>query len=146
MDSNVKKKHDDICKRISLNIPSVSRWSWDEMFNTALVVFDKSDMDVIYIPITQEFDAQWDFTTIENAPSHFYTYFNRVFGVVPGQKIFTSTDTTGTILFAVWWPWGDGKKISLRVGLFDGNETNQPDQFKEFLRNWFHIQDPNSDS
>ena len=129
-----------------MNISSESQWCWDEKFNTALVVFDKCDRDVIYIPITQEFDTQWDFTTIEKSPPRFYTYFNRVFGVVPGQKVFTSTNASGTILFAVWWPWGDGEKISLRVGLHEDDKIADPDRLKESLYNWFHIQDQTSDS
>ena len=116
------------------------------MFNTALVVFDKCDMDVIYIPITQEFDNQWDFATIERSPSSFYTYFNRVFGVVPGQKVFTSTNASGTILFAVWWPWGDGNKISLRVGLYDTDRDTGRDLLKSALYRLLPIQDQSADA
>jgi hypothetical protein len=146
MTSTRRQKHDGICARISLNVPSENQWCWDEMFNTALVVFDKCDMDLIYIPMTQEFDTQWDFTTIGNAPPPFYTFFNRVFGIVPGQKIFTATDASGTMLFAVWWPWGDGNKISLRVGLHVGDIDKGPDQRKDSLCRWFHIKDQPSDS
>jgi len=146
MTSAKRHKHSGICARISLNLPPENQWCWDEMFNTALVVFDKCDMDLIYIPITQEFDAQWDFSTIENASPPFYTYFNRVFGIVPGQKIFTSTDAAGAILFAVWWPWGDGNKISLRVGLYDSDEVKNPNQRKDCLCHWFQIKDQTPDT
>lgn len=134
----------DICRKISLNIPSTSQWSWDNRLKTAMVVFDKEEMDVVYIPITLEFDTRWDYTTIESSPSHFYEYFKRVFGIIPGQKIFASTDGSGTILFAVWWPWGDGNKISLRVGLYNGNDTTDMDLIKDSLSQWFQIKDQNS--
>ncbi len=146
MTSTRSEKLNDISTRICMNIPSECQWCWDEMFNTALVVFDKCDMDVIYFPITQEFDAQWDFTTIGKAPPNFTAYFNRIFGIVPGQKIFTAAEATGTILFAVWWPWGDGIKISLRVGLFEDDETSPPDHLRDLLCRWFHIQEQTSDT
>jgi hypothetical protein len=137
-------QHADICSKISLNIPSTSQWSWDNRLQTAMVVFDKGDRDVVYIPLTQEFDTQWDFTSVDNSPAPFYAYFKSVFGIIPGQKIFTSTDGTGTMLFAVWWPWGDGNKISLRVGLYNDSDTNHPEYFKESLAKWFQIKEQKS--
>ena len=134
----------DICSKISLNIPSTSPWSWDNRLKTAMVVFDKEEMDVVYIPITLEFDTRWDYATIESSPPHFYEYFKREFGIIPGQKIFASTDGSDTILFAVWWPWGDGNKISLRVGLYNGNDTNDMNLIKDSLTQWFQIKDQNS--
>ena len=111
-----------------------------------MVVFDKGDRDVVYIPLTQEFDTQWDFKSVDNSPAPFYSYLKSVFGIIPGQKIFTSTDGTGTMLFAVWWPWGDGNKISLRVGLYNDSDTNHLEYFKESLSKWFQIKEQKSDT
>jgi hypothetical protein len=138
--SKIQKKFSDICVKISLNVPPHCSWCWDEVFGTALVVFDRSDMDLVYIPMTLEFDAQWDMASIDKAPPHFSNYFNRVFGIMPGQKIFTTADSSGLILFAVWWPWGDGAKISLRVGLFSPAEDRVVrHQIKALLTDWFHL-------
>jgi hypothetical protein len=143
MISTDSKHFADICSKISLNIPSTSQWSWDNRLKTAMVVFDKGDMDVVYIPIAVEFDTQWDFKTIENSPPHFCEFFKRVFGIIPGQKIFASSDGSGTILFAVWWPWGDGNKISLRVGIYNVDDATDPNLFKKSLSKWLQIKDQN---
>lgn len=138
--STARKKFGDICAKISLNLPSRCAWCWDEVFGTALVVIDRSDMDLMYIPMTQEFDARWDMASIDKAPPHFSSYFKRVFGIVPGQKMFTSANGNGSILFAVWWPWGDGAKISLRVGLFSPSEDAvDRHRIKAHLTDWFHL-------
>ena len=140
MMSKMQKKFSGICVKISLNVPSHCTWCWDEVFDTALVVFDRSDMDLVYIPMTLEFDAQWDIASIDKAPPHFSSYFNRVFGIMPGQKIFTTADSSGLILFAVWWPWGDGAKISLRVGLFSpADDRVARHQIMALLTDWFHL-------
>ncbi len=138
MMSTTQRKFSDICTRISLNLPSRCAWCWDEVFGTALVVFDCGDMDLVYFPMTQEFEAQWDMASIDRAPRHFQGYVNKVFGIIPGQKVFTVTcDHT---LFAVWWPWGDGAKISLRVGLLTpAGEPIDQRLNKERLTDWFHL-------
>jgi hypothetical protein len=140
MMSSMQQKFSGICAKISLNVPPHSTWCWDEVFGTALVVFDRSDLDLMYIPLTLEFDAQWDMASIDRAPTHFSRYFNGVFGIMPGQKIFTAADGDGAILFAVWWPWGDGAKISLRVGLFSpAVDKAARHQIKALLTDWFHL-------
>jgi hypothetical protein len=139
--STTLQKFYGICVKISLNVPPHCTWCWDEVFGTALVVFDRSDLDLVYIPMTLEFDAQWDMDSIDRAPPHFASYFNSVFGIMPGQKIFTAANGDGLILFAVWWPWGDGAKISLRVGLFSPADVKLArHRVKALLTDWFRLQ------
>lgn len=140
MQSEQLQKLSDTCTRIGLNIPAENAWYWDDRFDTATVVFDRSEMDLILFPITQEFDRQWDIANIAHVPEPFCRYFNKVFGIIPGQKTFTLEVGDGTVLFAVWWPWGNGRKISLRVGLFSPEtvETGKPDG-PAHLRQWFGI-------
>ena len=95
--STIQQKFCGICVKISLNVPPHCTWCWDEVFGTALVVFDRSDLDLVYIPMTLEFDAQWDMASIDKAPPHFASYFNSVFGIMPGQKIFTAANGDGLI-------------------------------------------------
>jgi hypothetical protein len=78
--------------------------------------------------------------SIDKAPPHFSNYFNKVFGIVPGQKIFTAADGDVLILFAVWWPLGDGAKISLRVGLFSpADDKLTRHQIRALLTDWFRL-------
>ena len=129
-----------ICKRISLNIPNEDKWRWDGRFNTALVTFEKKDMELIYFPIMQEFTKQWDFVSIDHAEGSFFEFFNDQFGLVPGQQIFTSEDDSGIILFATWWPWGDDLRFSLRVGLYANGQKGLNDhEIKAYLTEWLGI-------
>jgi len=138
MTSTTQRKFGDICARISLNVPSRCAWCWDEVFGMALVVFDRGDMDLVYFPMTQEFEALWDIASIDRAPQHFRRHVNETFGIIPGQKIFTVTDAH--TLFAVWWPWGDGAKISLRVGLLmPAGEVADQRLIKAQLVDWFRL-------
>ena len=137
---NNMKQFESICGRISLNIPSTCIWEWDKEFNTALVVFDKDDAELIYFPMIKEFDQQWDYFSIDDSSQQVKKYINSLFGIMPGQNIFTSTEVADMILFAAWWPWGGDSKISLRVGLLPLKEqASNKSENKRYLAKWFNL-------
>ena len=105
----------------------------------ALIAFEKEDMGAILSTVSNEFDRQWDATTISNASGLIGELANSFFGISPGQIIFTSEQGAGLILFAAWWPWGNGSTISLRIGIFSLEErTFDKDKKKKHLTEWFH--------
>ena len=133
-------KFTDICANISLNLPEDSKWRWDDTFQTALVAFEKSDGDLVLFPLIKEFDHHWDFTSLGQASGLFFDFFQTAFGVIPGQRVFTSEDSAGRTLFAIWWPWGDDVNISLRVGLFVAADHDAARELiKNLLSGWFHL-------
>jgi hypothetical protein len=98
------------------------------------------DSDLMYFPLAKEFDRQWDYNSINDPSSSFCTYVNSAFGVVPGQRVFTSSEIDGLMLFAAWWPWGDDSKVSLRIGLISSKEPAKSKELhKTHLRAWFSI-------
>jgi hypothetical protein len=132
-----------ICNRIGLNIPASNLWEWDEKYNHALVVFNKEDLELILLPITLEFEQTWDFATIENSSRLVSSFIESGFGLMPGQNLFIAADdnATGLLLYATCWPWGDGDKFSLRVGIFGEDPVvPNPQETKNLLIDWFNIQ------
>lgn len=135
-------KFKTICSRIGLNIPTASRWSWDETYNHALVVFDKEDLELILLPIALEFEQKWDFDTIEGSSRRVSEFVRSGFGLMPGQHFFVARDDgdSGLLLYATCWPWGDGLNYSLRVGLLGENpDVPGPRETKRLLTAWFGI-------
>jgi hypothetical protein len=57
-------------------------------------------------------------------------------GVRSGQMLLWGASATGPGAFGLWWPWGDGKSVSLRVGLHD---VDAPKQRYPRLRDIFGI-------
>lgn len=145
MTSTNLEKFKTICSRIGLNIPTASRWAWDDRYNHALVVFDKEDLELILLPIAMEFDQKWDFQTIAGSSRLINDFIQSGFGLMPGQNFFVASDehASGLLLYATCWPWGDGANFSLRVGLFSENpEYPTPQRTKSLLADWFNIQSP----
>ncbi|MCP4691615.1 MAG: hypothetical protein GY859_26450 [Desulfobacterales bacterium] len=138
-------KFENICARISLNLPPESKWTWDEEAGHALVVFKKDCLELIYIPVSNEFGEEWDFISIAAAPEPVATLAETDCGLIPGQKLFTAYDdeVENIILYATWWPWGDSDSFSLRVGIFcQDKEFIRKDEIKERLTSWLKISDP----
>ncbi len=136
------EKFKTICSRIIREMPSkyTWNWTWDEEFSTALVVFDKDDSSPILSIVTKEFNHQWDFFNIDDSDEHIKAFFENAFGLIPGQKIYACEEDSGMMLFAAWWPWGNGEKVSLRIGIFSPEEyAFSGDESWEHLTTWFAI-------
>ena len=130
-----------ICQRISLNIPDSCPWRWDKEFNLALTVIDRQDEIMIELPLTLEFAHKWDFATINDAEAPVRDFFQSGFGVVPGQKVFTTDPVQEIILFAAWWPWGDDARISLRLGLVSLSEKKlAATEVKNLICGWLNLE------
>ena len=130
-----------VCQRISLNIPENCPWRWDKEFNLALTVIDRQDEIMIELPLTLEFAHKWDFATIEDADEPVRDFFQSGFGVVPGQKVFTTDPVQGVILYAAWWPWGDDERISLRLGLVSLSEKKLDNaEVKSLICGWLNLE------
>ena len=138
------EKFKTICTRIGLNIPASIRWAWDNNYSHALVVFDKEDMELILLPITLEFEQTWDFATIDDSSRLVNRFIHSGFGLMPGQNLFIADDdnANGLLLYASCWPWGNGDKFSLRVGIFSEDPLfPSPQVTKDLLTDWFNIQE-----
>lgn len=139
------EKFRTICNRIDLNIPTTNPWAWDDRYNHALVVFDKDDLELILLPVALEFEQKWDFNTIESSSRLINDFIQSGFGLMPGQNFFVASDdrARGLLLYATCWPWGDGDKYSLRVGLFSENpDYPAPIETRKLLTEWLTIDLP----
>lgn len=129
------------CRRISLNLPDNCPWQWDKALNLALAVIEKKDEIMVELPLTLEFSHKWDFTTIVEADAPIRDFFQAGFGIVPGQKVFAMEPVDGMVLYAVWWPWGDDERISLRLGLASSSgEKLEKADVKKLICRWLDLE------
>jgi hypothetical protein len=42
------------------------------------------------------------------------------------QRVLGGDERTAAALFGLWWPWGSGEKITLRIGLMNLAPTADP--------------------
>jgi len=129
-----------ICSKVRDSIPSSYTASWDEDFQVIRIVFEKTEKKPLLQTLIQEFQFQWDFTSIDNASDFIEKFITSIFGIIPGQILFTSNETSIPILFAVWWPWGNEDYISLRLGIYSPEDpSGSRSEIKQQLTGWFDL-------
>jgi hypothetical protein len=93
-------------------------WSWDPRFKCVTSSFGKDIVEKAREAMVGVLDGEWSATSINQSPDEIRTLAARFGGIREGQLLFTGEAADGRMhLFALWWPWGDGATVSLRVGV-----------------------------
>ena len=97
------------------------------------------------IPLTREADARaamtgvlptvWSVDTLPGAPEDARALIEKCGGLRAAQLLFWGGGA-GPGAFGLWWPWGDGTSVSLRVGL---HHVDLPKERYPRLRDVFGI-------
>jgi hypothetical protein len=97
------------------------------------------------IPLTREADARavmtgvlptvWSVETLPGAPEDARSLIEKCGGLRAAQLLFWGGGS-GPGAFGLWWPWGDGTSVSLRVGL---HHVDLPKERYPRLRDVFGI-------
>src|SRR5438067_13692196 len=108
----------DGLKRLRTSWPARG-WSWDNRFicvaSTFTVQFEQQAREAA----AEALPAEWTPATLGQASPNLRDLAARTGGLRAGQLLMTGGPTGGLLAFGLWWPWGDGETISMRVGLLD---------------------------
>src|SRR5262245_51757722 len=93
-----------------------SEWSWDPRFDCLTSAFDLADIQRARTALQTAVPVEWAPDTIGGAPDTVSGLVKR-YGLRSGQLLRSGDVVAGLQLFALWWPWGDGLKVSVRLGV-----------------------------
>jgi len=129
-----------VCKELSRAFQGVLTWKWDRRFETVLAEFSVNQKDAICAILERHLSITWDSASIGNAPDIVRTIDDYFGGLRPGQLIFVSNPTRKAVIFCTWWPWGDGKEISIRIGpaYLETSDLERPEKIRQF-KIWFGV-------
>ena len=98
------------------------------------------------IPLSGEADARaafanalpgaWSTATLPSAPAGVQALSETCGGLRAAQLLLWGGDADGPGAFGLWWPWGDGTTVTLRIGL---HGVDLPKQRYPRLRDVFGI-------
>jgi hypothetical protein len=111
-------------------------WTWDHRFKcvtSSLGVEASPELRRLLEPVMP---ASWTGEAFRTAPPDVQSLRERCGDVRPGQLLLTGPATAGMIPFGLWWPWGDGAKISVRLGIAG---CDRPAELYPLLRARFGI-------
>jgi hypothetical protein len=137
MDPKFKNMFYEICVKFKNVLPGSSVWKLDDRFNTVVAAFEKGGSEIIFSTLKASFSQEWSKKTVRKAPENIKSIASSISGIEKGQIVFTTDDNEVPVLFAAWWPWGDGINVSLRIGVSDSS-LNEED-IKNHLVEWFEL-------
>ena len=109
--ANAKK----ICEEFVNAIRGHLYWQWDGGFEAALAAFSYRDRDQIRAILEGCLPNVWDRNSLSRSDYVTHQIASKFGGLKDGQLMFTSDTRQDGFLFAVWWPWDSGDRISIRV-------------------------------
>ena len=123
MKEELAKELEKRCKNIYTGLATLITWKWDDRYQLALAEFRDECTKKVLETISKEFEHKWDSKTIHSAPKEIKTIVQALGGIRDEQAFFTTHLESKVLLFCTWWPWGNKKNVSIRIG---AKCTNEP--------------------
>jgi hypothetical protein len=118
----------------------VLEWKWDGRFKTALAEFPTEMKDDVLGILGQYLISTWDSTSVKDAPDIVREISKKLGGLMSGQLLLLSDSGQAACIFCAWWPWGSGTKISIRIGPFCAERSDEEAAgLVTIFRGWFKI-------
>jgi len=103
-------------------LPSVAtgwpggKWEWDDRLACALSAVPMASAEQARAALTGVFPQVWTTETLAEAPVLIKQICARTGGLLPRQIAFSVELPEGVLAYALWWPWGSGANVSIRIG------------------------------
>ena len=111
---------------LASTLPVFLQWEWDEQHNGILAILEIDAADAALAVLGDCFGESWDRGNIRKAPQLVNRAPRDFGGLHTNQKIFARGVTEDIILLGLWWPWGHGGTVSIRL-LPYGPDATEPD-------------------
>jgi hypothetical protein len=93
-----------------------SKWEWDGRLDCALSTVTKADEVRARDALTAVLPNVWTSKTLRDAPILIRQIGARTGGMLPRQLLFSVELPEGVFVYGLWWPWGSGDSVSVRIG------------------------------
>ncbi len=140
MEGLAEKTLEDHLGELSKAFRGMLTWKWDGRFDAVLAEFGAGQKDEIRAILERFLPMSWDSSNIGEAPDIVRTVSGYLGGLWPGQQLVTSDPKGDAIIFCAWWPWGNGKTISIRMAAFHPKLSGpEKDEKIHRLKVWFGL-------
>ena len=140
MDDLNKSDLENVCSEFSNAFQGVLSWKWDSWSETVLAEFSVDHKDSVRAILDRYLSIAWDSSSIGKAPDVVQMIAGHLGGLRSGQLLFISDPNRGAFIFGAWWPWGDGKTISIRVAPSDKRLSDlEMVELIRLFKGWFGL-------
>jgi len=97
-------------------------WRWEESRQVMLSEFANGKAEQTLAVLRSNFTDEWDRKNIKKAPKALRDQLGELSKLSKEQKLFTRPATAQQpATIAIWWPWGHGATLSLRLTILKNN-------------------------
>jgi hypothetical protein len=135
-----KNRIKSACETIAKGAKGLLTWQWDKRFETAAAVLDVAQGAQVRELLEPALPWHWDSQTAASIPVPVHDLTAALGGLHVGQLVFASDKDNDIFVFGAWWPWNDGKRISLRIGaVWPGRTDLQKAELLALVRQSFGL-------
>ena len=118
MNDSDRLEMEKICVQLYEAFQGVFTWRWDSRLKAVLAEFSVDIEDSVRETLERYFSMTWHTGNIGQSPDTLRFVNTYLGGLWEKQLLFTSEPTPEGFVFCVWWPWSNGKTVSIRVSPF----------------------------
>lgn len=109
---------EDTTQAIAQAFDGYLTWRWEDNHKSMLSEFARNKKDKTLAILRQQFDHEWTKKSIKSAPKILKEQLGQLTELSKDQILFTRPGSgESPTIIAIWWPWGHGATVSLRLTL-----------------------------
>jgi hypothetical protein len=124
-------------KEVVDTLSPMVKWQYDEFHKTLLAEFSVDKEAQVWSALQQCLPQIWDAKTIKKAPDEVKHLSNSFHKLIKKQKLLSVELEKSPDFMVVWWPWGHGATISIRLFLVNSLPFVQKKGFLQNLKKVF---------
>ncbi|HEY6477815.1 MAG TPA: hypothetical protein VI456_14665 [Polyangia bacterium] len=113
-----------------------SEWTYDRRLRCVASSIPLAGAEAARAVYAEAFPTAWTAEKLGGAPAAVQALAETCGGLRAAQQLLWGGDADGPGAFGLWWPWGDGTTVTLRIGL---HGLDQPKVRYPRLRDLFGI-------
>jgi hypothetical protein len=104
-----------LCTELLDDFEPALSWKWDSGFNSLVAEFSANRQEEIGSVLERHLNFRWDSNSIRKAPERVKSKSGDLGDLRDNQLLFTTDPEGDPLVFAAWWPWGNGEVVSVRL-------------------------------
>jgi hypothetical protein len=109
-------------------------WSWDGRLSCIASTFNVDVIPEARQAAALALPVEWNESNLRKAPALVHEIADVSGGVRSDQLVLTASPVSGVLAYGLWWPWGNGINLSLRVGLAGTASDRDQQRLRELFR------------
>ena len=133
-----KSEIKELCKELMDDFDRLLSWKWDSGFSALVAEFSTDKQDEVRSVLERHLGFKWDRNSIRKAPEKIKTQTGDLGDLCDNQLLFSSDPEGNILIFAAWWPWGNGEVVSVRIASpSTGERDAKPEGVFSMMKRFF---------